>query len=677
MNEPKPNRLAQAHSPYLLQHARNPVDWYPWGDEAFDRAKAEDKPVFLSIGYSTCHWCHVMAHESFEDGEVAALLNREFIAVKVDKEERPDVDTVYMSVCQALTGQGGWPLTILMTPEKKPFFAGTYLPKTGRRGMTGLMELLKTAAEQWRQNRQTLLSSSEQIVKAVQSYADKGEPSALPGLELPEKAAKQLRQGFDGEYGGFSPAPKFPTPHNLLFLLRRYELLGDAEALQMAETTLRQMYRGGIFDHIGFGFSRYSTDEWWLAPHFEKMLYDNALLIMAYLEAYEITRVPLYKEVAEKTLEYILREMTSPEGGFYSAQDADSEGVEGKYYLFTPEEIHKVLGGDAEAFCQTYGVTKRGNFEGKNILNLIENDDYETLGGELDAMRKKLYDYRKGRMSLHKDDKQLTAWNALMIAAFARAYRVLGNKACLQAAERAAALMLRPLEKGQEGLRVGFREGKAFGPAHLDDYAFLAWAALELYAAVFEARWLQTAVRLAEIMQRDFWDEEAGGFFLSSSQAETLLYRPKEVYDGAIPSGNSAAAYVLLALSRLTGEERWRSLSERQFSFCAGEARRYPAGFCFYQYALLQELLPSKELVCVLADTESLEAVRQALAGQAAPNLFTLVITPENRQTIEKIAPYTAAYGLNGQRTAFYLCRGNACEAPFYGIEELGQRLKK
>ncbi|SDN98339.1 thioredoxin domain-containing protein [Acetanaerobacterium elongatum] len=671
----KANRLITEHSPYLLQHAYNPVEWYAWGQEAFDKAKKEDKPVFLSIGYSTCHWCHVMAHESFEDEEVAALLNRDFVAVKVDKEERPDIDAVYMTVCQALTGQGGWPLTILMTPAQKPFYAGTYLPKTSRGGMAGLMELLAVAAEQWRKNRDAIVQSGEQITEAVKAQSFKENLSETPGLEMPEKAAKLLKSSFDSEYGGFSHAPKFPTPHNLLFLLKRYTLLKDSDALKMAETTLRRMYRGGIFDHIGFGFSRYSTDTCWLAPHFEKMLYDNALLVMAYLEAYRITEAPLYREVAEKTLEYIAREMTSPEGGFYSAQDADSEGVEGKYYLFKKDEIEQVLGDAAEGFCKAYGVTKLGNFEGGNILNLIENKDYETISGAFEQERKKLYEYRKSRMKLHKDDKQLTSWNALMIAAYARAYRILGKEEYLKAAERAAALLLKPLMGAEEGLRVGFREGKSFGPAHLDDYAFLAWACLELYAATYHAQWFTNAVRLAERMREDFLDSEQGGFFLNSEMEEPLLYRPKEVYDGAIPSGNSVVAYVFNTLSRLTGEEVWRSLSEKQMIYCAGEAQRYPAGFCFFQYALLHELLPSQELICVLQQETLLEEVRKELLRLNRPNLYTMIITPGNKKEISKANPFAAGCKANGKPTVFYLCGGGACQEPFYELGELEKRL--
>lgn len=616
-----------------------------------------------------------MAHESFEDEEVAALLNSEFVAIKVDKEERPDIDTVYMMVCQTLTGQGGWPLTIIMTPEQKPFFAGTYLPKTGRRGMTGLMELLTVASEQWRENRDAIVESGEQIAEAVKAESFKENLSQVPGLEMPEKAAKQLKKSFDSEYGGFSPAPKFPTPHNLLFLLKRYTLLKDADALKMAETTLRKMYRGGIFDHIGFGFSRYSTDAYWLAPHFEKMLYDNALLVMAYLEAYQITEAPLYREVAEKTLEYTAREMTSPEGGFYSAQDADSEGVEGKYYLFKKDEIEQVLGGAAEGFCKAYGVTKLGNFEGGNILNLIENKDYETISGAFEQERKKLYEYRKSRMKLHKDDKQLTSWNALMIVAYARAYRILGREEYLKAAERAATLLLKPLTGEEEGLRVGFREGKSFGPAHLDDYAFLAWACLELYTATYHVQWFTGAVLLAERMREDFLDSEQGGFFLNSEMAELLLYRPKEVYDGAIPSGNSVAAYVLITLSHLTSEEIWRSLSEKQVIYCAGEAQRYPAGFCFFQYALLHELLPSQELICVLEEEMLLEEVRKELLRVNRPNLYALIITPGNKKEIGKAAPFAAGCKHNGKPTAFYLCGGGACQEPFYELGELERRL--
>ncbi|MDD4797538.1 MAG: thioredoxin domain-containing protein, partial [Eubacteriales bacterium] len=437
------NHLLRETSPYLLQHAHNPVDWYPWGDEAFKKAQAQDKPVFLSIGYSTCHWCHVMAHESFEDDEVAALLNRFYIAVKVDREERPDVDAVYMNACQVLTGSGGWPLTIVMTPDQQPFFAGTYLPQRGNGGRMGLMELLETLAGQWQTNREKLLHAGAQITDFLREQAARQPAAAALSFAPLHRAFEQFRQSFDAQNGGFGRAPKFPSPHNLLFLLRYGRAEAQPQALSMVEKTLTQMYRGGLFDHIGGGFSRYSTDARYLVPHFEKMLYDNALLALAYAEAAGATGQDLYAWVARRTLDYVLRELTDADGGFYSAQDADSDGIEGKYYVFTPGEVADVLGEQAgRRFCEEYGITRRGNFEGKSIPNLLENPAYLALpDGAVCAAQEKLYAYRLGRTSLHKDDKILTAWNGLMLAALARAYALLGDSPYLPAARRAASFL--------------------------------------------------------------------------------------------------------------------------------------------------------------------------------------------------------------------------------------------
>ncbi|MEL7655517.1 MAG: thioredoxin domain-containing protein, partial [Bacillota bacterium] len=416
-----PNRLINESSPYLLQHARNPVDWYPWGEEAFNRAKTEDKPVFLSIGYSTCHWCHVMAHESFEDEEVAEVLNRDFISIKVDKEERPDIDAVYMSVCQGLTGSGGWPLTIIMSPDQRPFFAGTYYPKTKRYNVPGLLEILDAVTKEWKGNKDSLLETGDKIVNALKAGTQKQDHDMTGQIDhnglskdIIHEAKELFSQSYDERYGGFGRSPKFPSPHNLMFLLRYSKFEKDERALEIVEKTLLQMYRGGIFDHIGYGFSRYSTDEKWLAPHFEKMLYDNALLAIICSETYQITGKELYQRVARKTLSYITREMTDEQGGFYSAQDADSEGTEGKYYIFTPDEILKLLGEqDGTLFNGFFDITGRGNFEGSNIPNLLKNKVYDPIPDMIRGMIPKVYEYRYNRTRLHKDDKQLTSWNSL------------------------------------------------------------------------------------------------------------------------------------------------------------------------------------------------------------------------------------------------------------------------
>lgn len=601
-NHRKTNRLTHEKSPYLLQHAYNPVDWYPWGEEAFNKAKTEDKPVFLSIGYSTCHWCHVMAHESFEDQEVADALNRDFVSIKVDKEERPDIDSVYMSVCQGLTGSGGWPLTIIMSPDQKPFFAGTYYPKTKRYQVPGLLDILSAVTKEWNGNRAALLKTGDKIVSALADQQKKSSITGGNGLEslsreLIHQTKEMLYQNYDSKFGGFGRSPKFPTPHNLMFLMRYYQFEKDERALEIAEKTLQQMYRGGIFDHIGYGFSRYSTDNKWLVPHFEKMLYDNALLAIAYLEAYELTGKELYQSVAIKTLSYVKREMTDVQGGFYSAQDADSEGEEGKYYVFSMEEIFSTLGErDGELFGEFYDITESGNFEGKNIPNLLKTQEYETVPYSIRALIPAIYDYRLKRARLHKDDKLLTSWNALMIVAYAKAYKALADEKYLQVAERAATFLQESLTKEDDRLFVSCREGVSSGVGNLDDYAFYIWALLELYEATMDISYLDRARKMGELMQDGFWDQDGTGYFLTDKTAEKLIYRPKETYDGAIPSGNSVAGYVLIKLKKLTGMKEYQERGAHQLKFLSESAKAYPAGSCFAMMALMMELYPESYL---------------------------------------------------------------------------------
>lgn len=662
------NRLKWEKSPYLLQHAHNPVDWYPWGEEAFQAARREDKPIFLSVGYSTCHWCHVMERESFEQEEVAVALNRDWIAIKVDREERPDIDAVYLSVCQALTGSGGWPLTILMTPDQKPFWAGTYLPRHSRYGQPGLMELLESAAQVWRTRREVLFETGDKI--AAYLAAQVSAQSVEPDRALLRRAADQFRRAFDPEYGGFGGAPKFPTPHNLLFLLEYGRLEGEKKDVAMVETTLTQMARGGLFDQIGGGFSRYSTDEEWLAPHFEKMLYDNALLAYTYLEAYVRTGRPFYREVARRTLDYVLRELTGPEGEFYCGQDADSDGEEGKYYLFTPEEVERVLGPENGArLCRWYDITSSGNFEGKSIPNLLHNREYDEEHPELDDLRQRLYEYRRGRVKLHRDDKVLTAWNALMIAALAKAYRVLGEHRYWNAAQRGGAFLHSHLTRSDGGLWLRWREGEAANDGQLDDYAFSVWALLELYAAGFYAPCLGEAIRLAEEMLRRFADRENGGFYLTAEGAERLITRPKEVYDGAMPSGNSMAGLVLLRLWKLTGDPHWQEAAHRQLCFLAGCAAEYPMGHSFALLALAGALYPSRELVCATA-----EGIPEGLTELAERHRLEVLV--KTRENGARLPDFAAAYPVPPDGAAFYLCRGGACERPVYCLEELERLLE-
>ena len=637
-----PNRLQHESSPYLLQHAHNPVDWYPWGEEAFRKAKAEDKPVFLSIGYSTCHWCHVMAHESFENEKTAAILNRNFVSIKVDKEERPDVDSIYMTFCQAFTGSGGWPTSIFMTPDQKPFFAGTYFPPSTRGRMIGFPELLEVIYERWKSDRKELLDQADDLI----SHLQKEERTEFaPPDDLMESAIQVYKRIYDSKNGGFGSAPKFPAPHNLLFLMTYYERHGDKECLHMAEHTLRQMYWGGLFDHIGFGFCRYSTDDRYLAPHFEKMLYDNALLMMAYCQAYAITKKPLYLDIAEKTAAYILREMTAPEGGFYSAQDADSEGEEGKYYLFTPEEFQRVLGKrDGKRFCQHFDITPTGNFEGKSIPNLLASDPEDK---SFEPLLEPLYAYRKERHSLHLDDKILTSWNALMIAALCRLYKASGKADYLEAAKRADRFLAENLMEG-DALYVSYRKGNRGVKGFLDDYAAYLFAQLAFYGATLETKYLERAKRLYQEANRQFRDENSG-YFLYGADNESLILRPKEAYDGAIPSGNSLMAWNLVRLAQLTGEEEYQQEAQQQLDFLAQEAAQYPTGHAMFLLAQLNHECPPPKVVVVLAKGMNTSNLPLQLPMDAA---ITLLEEP------------TDDYSLKNGKTTYYICRGHSCLPP-------------
>ena len=642
------NRLKYETSPYLLQHKENPVDWYPWGSEAFERAKEEDKPIFLSIGYSSCHWCHVIAHESFEDNEIAELLNRYFISIKVDKEERPDIDSVYMAVCQAFTGSGGWPTSIFMSAEQKPFFTGTYFPKTSRGGMIGLKELLIAIHEKWNNDRDSLLGESDKIIAHLNNAENTPENA---DLGLTHSATAVYEHIYDNKNGGFGRAPKFPTPHNILFLLSYYERYKRNECLQMAEHTLMQMYRGGMFDHIGFGFCRYSTDKKFLVPHFEKMLYDNALLILAYCKAYNITKRTLYLEIAEKTADYILREMTSQEGGFYSAQDADSEGEEGKYYLFTPDEIIGVLGEkDGEAFNRHFDISNIGNFEGKNIPNLLSSDPADK---SFDTFLPQLVLYRKKRYSLHLDDKILTSWNSLMIAAMCELYLVSKKDIYLSTAQKAAAFIQKYLCK-DDTLYVSFREGKCGVIGFLDDYAAYIFAMLSLYKATLDREYLKLAGRFCEKAISDFGDN-TGGFYLYGNNSEELILRPKETYDGAIPSGNSLMAYNLVRLSLITSDEKYKITAEQQLNFLASKAQYLP-GYAMFLTALLEYDEPPMKVTVVLDEQTDSNNIPLAVPLDAAVSLL-----PQP----------TEEYPLKNGKTTYYVCKGHSCMPATNDLNEI------
>ena len=654
------NRLKQEKSPYLMQHGENPVDWYPWCEEAFQRAAKEDKPIFLSIGYSTCHWCHVMAHEAFADSVVADLLNREFISIKVDREERPDIDAVYMSVCQAMTGSGGWPLTIFMTPEQKPFFAGTYFPKNGGYGRFGLMDLLERVAYLWKNNREELLRAGNQVTAAInQGQTGNG---SKPDRRLVERAYSQLAQRLDHKWGGFGTAPKFPTPHNLLFLMRYADTLRESNAMKMTEITLEDMAKGGIFDHIGGGFSRYSTDEMWLVPHFEKMLYDNALLLIAYVEAYQHTKRECFADIARRTADYILRELSSVEGGCYCGQDADSDGVEGKYYVFTPEEVKEILGeADGVEFCRLYDITDSGNFEGKSIPNRI----YSSGNGwdRNDPRLEKLYNYRLSRTQLHKDDKILLSWNAWAMIGLAKAGQVLTEPSYLDAAVRIHEFIERKMVTEHDRLYLRYRDGEDAYVGQLEDYAVYALALLELYRTTFDVKYLQAAVHRAEQRVELFEDKNKGGYFMTAFDGEQLIARPKETYDGAMPSGNSVAAMVLQTLASLTGERSWQAAADRQLSFLAGEIGDYPSASCFGVLAMMNALYPHRELVCAARDGLPGE-LKDYLKKHPADALYVLLKTKENAEALAECTPFTKDYPIPEQGTMYYLCEGGACKAP-------------
>lgn len=679
----KGNRLLNEKSPYLLQHAENPVDWFPWGVEAFLRAAREDKPVFLSIGYATCHWCHVMAHESFEDEEVAEILNRDFVCIKVDREERPDIDSTYMQVCQMMTGQGGWPLTIVMTPEKKPFFTATYLPKERRFAVPGLLDLLPRIAKAWREQRGELFRSAESITRAL-ATRDPGTVGPEPDEALLDEGYEDLLLRFDPGYGGFSGAPKFPTPHTLLFLLRYWKRTGKKRALDMAIKTLDAIQDGGIHDHIGGGFHRYSTDAQWRVPHFEKMLYDQALLQMAYTDAFQATRNDRYRETVMSTVRYVLRDLTDPEGAFYSAEDADSPGGEGAFYLWTTRELETVLGKDDTAVAlRVFNAKDEGNFpspEGTGAENIlfralpgkalasVTGIPQDELEGRIASIRERLFKAREKRERPRRDDKVLCDWNGLMIAALAKAARVFGDEGCRTAAERAMECILVRLRTGDGRLWHRYRDGECAVPGFADDYAFLGLALLELYDCTFDPWYLAEALAVMKTFRDHFLDHENGGFFFSADDAEALLVRNKEIYDGALPSANSVACEVLLRLSRVTGTTEHEELAAALARSFAGRVRESPSAFCWFLCAIEWAVGSSQEIV-IVGDRES-PAVQDLLSivhSRYLPHCTVILkpaSDPETVAALAAIAPYTRDIPVSPDGAA-YLCSGKTCSLPF------------
>ena len=691
----QPNRLIYEKSPYLLQHAYNPVDWYPWGSEAFEKARRENKPIFLSIGYSTCHWCHVMEKESFEDPRVARLMNETFISIKVDREERPDLDHIYMTVCQILTGSGGWPLTIFMTPDKKPFYAATYIPKETRFGRMGMIDLIPRIKEIWMDRKDELLKSADKILAALKKTETEplGEELDVSTLDT---AYQQLKERFDDGQGGFSDAPKFPTPHNFLFLLRYWVRTGNQKAIKMVEKTLEEMRKGGIYDQIGFGFHRYSTDKEWLVPHFEKMLYDQAMLSMAYVETYQATGREIFGNTAREIFSYVLRDMRAPEGGFYSAEDADSEGVEGKFYVFKEEEIRQILEKKtADLIIRVFNVEKKGNFmeeatgrpTGANILHLKKSISQmaldvkmseQELQDRLDSARQKLFAFRKKRPHPYKDDKILTDWNGLMIAALAKGSRVFEEPMYAEGAKKAVDFIWAHLRKADGRLLHRYRDGEAKITAHLDDYAFLIWGLIEIYEATFEARYLKMALDLNTDMVNHFWDDGSGGLFFTPDDGEKLIIRKKEINDGAIPSGNSVAMLNMLKLSRLTGNPDLEEKATKIGRAFSNTLKQFPSGYTQFMASLDFGVGPSYEVVIVgNADDRDTKDMLNAIRTRFIPNKVVILRPTEKESAdIDRLAEFITHHAtINGRATA-YVCLNNACKSPTTDIKEMLEFIK-
>lgn len=677
-----PNKLSEEKSPYLKQHADNPVDWYPWGAEAFEKAKAENKPVFLSIGYATCHWCHVMAHESFEDPEIAELMNEAFVNVKVDREERPDIDSTYMTVCQMLTGQGGWPLTIIMTPEKEPFFAATYIPKEARFNRIGLRQLIPGVKGMWKNEPKRVEKATSKIREGF-IKSQEFESGKFPGTEAVDFAAEQLAKRYDPEHGGFGNAPKFPSPHNLMFLLRQWKLTGENRFLEMVSSTLKKMRLGGIWDHIGFGFHRYSTDREWLLPHFEKMLYDQALMLMAYTETWQATQNPLFKQTVYEIVEYIERDLLHPEGGFYSAEDADSEGEEGKFYVWEMEELHKVLSKeDAGNFTELFNITEEGNFEdeatkkrtGKNIphLSYSLSDENQSWFGNV---REQLFEEREQRVRPLLDDKILTDWNALMIAALAKAGFAFSEDRFLGLAEEAFEFLeINLVENGK--LLHRYNAGEAAIPAMGDDYAFLIWALIELYEATFNPKYLEKAVHWNEEFIESFWDENNGGFYLSIADEDQVYGRQKQIFDGAMPSSNSVSMLNLIRLSRLTGKTELEDYADKTGKAFSADLIRSGASICQGMQAIQFLNADAKEITLV-AESSITSEVLKIIRPIFNPFAVYHISEEAGLKQLGKIAPYTSTQKMIDEKPTLFVCEKFTCEQPLTELQQIKKALGK
>jgi len=690
----KANMLIHENSPYLLQHAYNPVDWHPWTEKAFSKAKKEKKPVFLSIGYSTCHWCHVMEKESFENEDVARLMNENFISIKVDREERPDIDSIYMTVCQALTGRGGWPLTIIMTPDKEPFIATTYIPKESRPGLTGMMDFIPLVGKMWNEQRDELVANANEIINALSSQKHENAKDELD-IDLLERTYQQLKENFDSNNAGFGNAPKFPTPHYLTFLLRYWKRNKDPQALEMVERTLQAMRKGGIYDHVGHGFHRYSTDQYWLAPHFEKMLYDQALLAIAYTEAYHATKKPEYKKIAEEIFTYAIRDMRADNGGFFSAEDADSEGEEGKFYTWTESELSQILDQNEFRLIKNIFNTKaEGNFfdegsqriTGTNILHLklsIEEfaikygKDTLSLKEELERIREKLFAVRNKRIHPLKDDKIMTDWNGLMIAALSKASRAFNNDYYREVASETADFIVSTMIKDDGILYHRFREEEVSFKAFLEDYVFLIWGLIELYQTDFDNKYLKTALELNHELVKHFWDIENNGFFHTRDDSEKLIFRNKEVYDGATPSGNSVAALNLLQLGRITSDPKLEEMARKTMNSFSREISGMGIGYTQLMSALDFATGPSTEIVIVgKRDQQDKEDIISCINEHYIPNKVVIFKSVEEENT-DLFSDGFSDMEMKDGKTTVHICQNYNCDLPLNDKEKIHVQLEK
>jgi uncharacterized protein YyaL (SSP411 family) len=676
------NRLANETSPYLLQHADNPVEWYPWGGEALAQAEAEDKPILLSIGYAACHWCHVMAHESFEDPETSAFMNEHFINIKVDREERPDLDSIYMNAVVAMTGQGGWPMTVVLTPGGEPFFGGTYFPPSPRYGMPSFKQVLASIAHSWTERREDIVNSAVNITEHIRGGLSLSEQRSILNQDTLEKAQVGVANTFDSERGGFGRAPKFPQAMTIEFLIQRFLETGNEQALHMAEFSLEMMAHGGIYDQVGGGFARYSTDDNWLVPHFEKMLYDNALLSRAYLHAWQVTGNPLYRQVVEETLDWTLKEMSHELGGFFSSLDADSEGKEGKFYVWSAAEIHEALGEDAGMYMLRYGVLENGNWEGKNILHVAKSveqvaeeigNDNETVRRKLSAAREKLYRVRVRRVWPGLDDKVLTAWNGLMLASLAEAGRVLNRRDYTDAAIANAEFLNNTMRRDNGRLLRTWKAGsEARLNGYLEDYAYLADGLLALYQNTFEVRWFIWAHEIVDLIVIHFLDEEHGGFFDTSDDHESLIHRPKDLQDNAVPSGNSMAANVLLQDSLYSGELRYADIAEKSISAMQKPIVQHPTGFGQWLCAASFILGDPKEVaIAGDIDSDDTRSLINTIFASYRPHL--VVAVGEDTGQIPLLVNRDRQQG----KATAYVCRRFLCKAPVTSPEALDMLLRE